>query len=926
MPEPPASRTLPPLNPSRSDGVAYAAFISYRRESPDIDWAMRLQKWLEAYRTPKRLVRSHHLPARLGRIFLDSEELATSGDLTNEVRTKLSIAEKLIVVCSPRAKASQWVAAECEFFLRHKGRESLILFLIDGTPETSFPECLLQARSEAVSLLIDHASVPLAADPRPTSAYRPRRARLLTFLRVAATILGVEFDLLRERERERRIRRFLALGLATAAVLGIISTFGLVALAQSARAKAGRALAYAASGATSLNDRDYLAAEAIYAGALQLNDAPFIRAQYATAALHAPKVLYKQDLDSHSPVAIPKFFSKRRITYCGADESLILVTQSGKLEKINAETGETISSKQLGGSVWTLTIDGTSTLGVAGSADGRLVAFNPANLATVQETELKQPLRSLAFSSDGETVLAGTESGLYFLDARNLSQSREEPITAHAYNVNAVASVAGLGAIWAAETRVFLTMTGKDQKTDIAFNGNGAILTVAAESGTICFAGEDRTVYLESPNLKHKMVGHRGDIEDIAILANGRLVASLETGGSILIWRTHSGTLLSRFQLGDGTALSICHLKEDAQLAVLTANGLLYRLSVNPNLRPEIISGPVTNGAAVYEHLFSFGGKCVAVSNYGDVVVADAKSRQESPLYRLQAGGVGISHIALSPDGKRWALQGYYSHSWELRYFEKGDEAGTLPFTKTRDIGWLNETELLALGEDGKLYRAAVGGTAIPVDQNVNVAATTISAIAVSPKGTKLAVSRSDGSLSVLDTRSWAELSKHLGSRPASRMAVTEDGVVAAVINAKVYRASAKTRMELIGDGVCVAFSPNGKMLAVGDDQVYAVSIYSVSSRQLICKLLAHESPISAISFTSEQELWTSEFENCVKDWDITAALEFREWRPDQVAESAARETRMRATFADDRLTLEPVRLKSTRGSASASKRFEGPP
>src|SRR5689334_6418616 len=124
----------------------YAAFISYRHAEADRRWAKWLHKALETYRVPRSLVRQRGVPARLGKCFRDEEELPVSSDLSNEIDKALVASRFLIVVCSPRTPASQWVNREVERF-RELGRGDRILaLLIEGEPGEAFPKALTEIR------------------------------------------------------------------------------------------------------------------------------------------------------------------------------------------------------------------------------------------------------------------------------------------------------------------------------------------------------------------------------------------------------------------------------------------------------------------------------------------------------------------------------------------------------------------------------------------------------------------------------------------------------------------------------------------------------------------------------------------------------------------------------------------------------------
>ncbi len=96
----------------------YKAFISYSHQ--DEQWGRWLQRALESYRVPRRLVgaegRFGPVPARIAPVFRDREDLSSAADLTASVKEELAASETLIVICSPAAAASRWVNEEVRRF------------------------------------------------------------------------------------------------------------------------------------------------------------------------------------------------------------------------------------------------------------------------------------------------------------------------------------------------------------------------------------------------------------------------------------------------------------------------------------------------------------------------------------------------------------------------------------------------------------------------------------------------------------------------------------------------------------------------------------------------------------------------------------------------------------------------------------------
>ena len=205
------------------DFYRYRAFISYRHTDNDRKWARWLIEKLETFRTPSALVK-RGAPARIGQIFRDDDEIPAANDLSGQIQAALSTSQFLIVVCSPATPKSKWVRREIEFF-RSLGRGDRILaLLIDGTPEESFPPELLRFERERV--LPDGSKTtewieeePLAADVRPRTDERQRVTERRAFLRIAAGLLGVGYDDLVQREKQREARKQRIRGAVAAATL-----------------------------------------------------------------------------------------------------------------------------------------------------------------------------------------------------------------------------------------------------------------------------------------------------------------------------------------------------------------------------------------------------------------------------------------------------------------------------------------------------------------------------------------------------------------------------------------------------------------------------------------------------------------------------------------------------------------------------------
>lgn len=185
-------------------GAKFAAFISYAHT--DHAAAQQLHRKLESYRVPRRL-RGAGLGRSgggIGKVFRDREDLPAAEDLTDSVKQALADADALVVVCTPHAKASHWVAREIELFRAMHPERPVLAALFEGEPDEAFPDALHLGRE------------PLAADFR-----KQGDGRKLAFLKVVAGLARVPLDELVQRDAQRRLHRVtavtvIALGLTLA--------------------------------------------------------------------------------------------------------------------------------------------------------------------------------------------------------------------------------------------------------------------------------------------------------------------------------------------------------------------------------------------------------------------------------------------------------------------------------------------------------------------------------------------------------------------------------------------------------------------------------------------------------------------------------------------------------------------------------------
>lgn len=253
-----------PVSDTAQGDFRHDAFISYSgfrktggASQFDRKVAQRLHRALESYRVPRALSKaSPHrapVPRRLKKIFRDQDEARVSSNLNDSLTEALRRSRFLIVICSPRARQSQWINQEIAIF-RSLGRgEQILPLLIEGEPAEAFPEELFKAgpkhrlpaqgRSAPEELLAQ----PLAADIRAPSVSKSLSLLKQEKLRLLAAMLGCEYDDLRQREHERFVRRAASASAAMLTVLLVLMTLSTLLFYARQRESRNRQLALDAS-------------------------------------------------------------------------------------------------------------------------------------------------------------------------------------------------------------------------------------------------------------------------------------------------------------------------------------------------------------------------------------------------------------------------------------------------------------------------------------------------------------------------------------------------------------------------------------------------------------------------------------------------------------------------------------------------------
>lgn len=222
-----------PPDPPAPEGSRYDAFISYSRVDRGV--ADALERALEAYRPPPGVG-----PDRRLRVFRDEGDL-TGAEYGQAINEALRASDRLIVLCSPDARASRWVDDEIRRFLALRGPEHVVPVLVAGIPNNegapedprlAFPEALMEAMGMPLA--------PHFMGFSPGSDRVDRGRYQGAWFTLVATLLDVSREEVEERERVRRTRLLRRVAGGTAVLVAAMAALTIWALVSAAGQRRAR--------------------------------------------------------------------------------------------------------------------------------------------------------------------------------------------------------------------------------------------------------------------------------------------------------------------------------------------------------------------------------------------------------------------------------------------------------------------------------------------------------------------------------------------------------------------------------------------------------------------------------------------------------------------------------------------------------------
>lgn len=277
---------------------------------------------------------------------------------------------------------------------------------------------------------------------------------------------------------------------------------------------------------------------------------------------------------------------------------------------------------------------------------GALIAALGTTPAAAQLRGHGGPVRALAISSDGLTLLSGSFDG----SAIRWSLGRdaaEQVLRFHADAVNATALLKdGRAATAGADGRIAIWSSDRPQPDSVLEGHTAPIaaLALSPDGTTLASASWDHTVRLWplSGGASRVLEGHTQNVNGIAFSSDGRTLVSVSYDLTLRIWPLDSAAAPAIVTLP--TPLNSVVVSIDGEIAAAGADGKIHFLDRTGKLVGDVVAGPIP----IIAMAMSQDGALLAAADVrGSVAIVDRKAR--ALARRLVGPGLPVWSAAFMP-------------------------------------------------------------------------------------------------------------------------------------------------------------------------------------------------------------------------------------------------------------------------------------
>jgi WD40 repeat protein len=843
--------------------MPYKAFISYSHAA-DGKLAPALQSGLHRFARPWYRTRTM-------RVFRDQTNLSVSPDLWDEIENGLSNAEFFILLASPEASASKWVRQEVDFWLKHRGPETLLLAVTDGEIKwddqrgdfdwhrtTALPPNLAGVFERTPHYL----EFQWARTSEDLSLHNPLFADKVADL--ATKLLGVSKDeIIGEDVRQhRRIKQVVA------AVIAVLSVVTAAALYQWRQAVEQRNIAVArqlaAQSELVRTQQGRLIQQSVLLALESLHRFPSLEADQALRASLSLLPTSVVTL-SHGAGVLG--------TALGSDgRSVITAGTDGSVRVWNVpERRETVNFVAFG-----------EILAFAMSPDGRYVATgNLDNAARIFETASGRLVTRLphagqvnlvSFSSDGRYLATGSNDSTVALwtvpDGQQVAQLKHGgKILALTFGPNdavlATGSLDNTGRLW--------RVPAGDELFRITAGAPVISVAISPDATRFVAAGRERVVHVWDVATGHELVSlpHQGEVESVRFSADGSVLAS--AGGSyVQMWETRNWQQLSR----------VAHEEAITAIAFQPATTRVATASLDRTARiwdsatgQEIMRWG--HDESVQDVSFSVDGRFLATASL------------DGTAHVLELGYTGLDRIPVHE-----ALTAV-AYSPNRRHLAVGTQDGGVMLFDIEaarageEIKVGSTVNSISFSHEGRYVAAAGRARAVvvfSVDDHRTVTtlphSDNVTSVVFSQDGQYVATAGDDRMVRLWRTDTWQQTRQFEHSDQVKAVAISADGDYLAAGTGSfgethhnalhIWELGSGRHRTIVQDAPVqsVRFSPDGRYLATGC-QDFTARVWKVSDGREVARF-SHDLAVWSVDFSPDGKyLVTASEDHTSGIWDI---------------------------------------------------------
>lgn len=688
--------------------MRYDAFISYRHSDLDMYIAKKVHRGLETFKVPKGVAEKSG-KKNIKRVFRDQEELPIGSDLGENIEKALSESEFLLVICSPRTPESYWVQKEIDTFIQMHGRENVLAILIEGEPDESFPKQLLEDEE-------GNPVEPLAADVRGVTKSEINKKMRTEIMRLAAPLLHCGYDDLRQRHRERRMKKMIG-AVSTVAALGVAfgaySAYNTAMIQKNYKEKQINQSKYLADTALTLleeGDRQTAALVALEALPNRENDRPYVtNAQYAlskTLNCYDTGNVIGMDRALKHDLPVSEFLLNE-------DGTRILSIDQGEYAYAwDAENGEMLAkiSPELDESGYVI-----SVIGGAVNGDHILICdrngLRSVDFSGKEEWQTEEDTNFISCDIDCEAGIAAciSSNNVIFYDITDGHEvARMEgkftfPIAVSSDKQRfAVSHLVDAGSAGCVSVYDFSTKTRSDFTTAEAYIMDADFsednnLVVASCQGTNYEVGNDNaTGYIEKIDCvqqttlwKNEFIYQKLGIDSASAQIKCRKYTEKETGkeyDQVLMsvdnaaynWNSNTGELVAEVKVTGGIRTFLI-ASEERWGYLAESNGTIDIVDMNTGM--NYTGSAIETGKNLTN--ISIKNSVLVIQSYASPVLTVMKYHEGAGMSELETYEESINNVYYSKNETYYAVK-----------VSDGVAAGTIYFYKTSDDSMVNALEL----------------------------------------------------------------------------------------------------------------------------------------------------------------------------------------------------------------------------------------